>query len=110
MEKLSKIELVKHKEDDEEFGGYFIMNGNEYLIRKLIAQRRNYVSDYYYNTRNMSLFTELYSQPMALIRKSWVDSGLFFSEYGISIRCVRNDQIGSVCDVMINIFFLTFNI
>lgn len=41
---LGKTDLVKHKEDDEEFGGYFIMNGNEFLIRTLIAQRRNYVS------------------------------------------------------------------
>lgn len=44
IEKMSRAELIKHKEDEEEFGGYFIMNGNEYLIRKLIAQRRNYVS------------------------------------------------------------------
>lgn len=43
IEKLSRTELIRHKEDEEEFGGYFIMNGNEYLIRKLIAQRRNYV-------------------------------------------------------------------
>lgn len=40
---MSKADIVKHKEDSEEFGGYFIMNGNEYIIRKLIAQRRNYV-------------------------------------------------------------------
>lgn len=75
LEKLSRSELIKKKEDSEEFGGYFIMNGNEYFIRKLIAQRRNY--------------------PMAIIRNSWKDSGQFFSEYGVSIRCVRNDQIGS---------------
>lgn len=75
LEKLTKSLLIKHKEDEEEFGGYFIMNGNEYLIRKLIAQRRNY--------------------PMAISRSSWKDSGQFFSEFGISIRCVRNDQIGA---------------
>ncbi|KAH9421488.1 DNA-directed RNA polymerase I subunit RPA2 [Dermatophagoides pteronyssinus] len=75
LEKLTRSELIHRKEDSEEFGGYFIMNGNEYLIRKLIAQRRNY--------------------PMAIIRSSWKDSGQFFSEYGVSIRCVRNDQIGS---------------
>ncbi|KAH9510873.1 DNA-directed RNA polymerase I subunit RPA2 [Dermatophagoides farinae] len=75
LEKLTRSELIHRKEDSEEFGGYFIMNGNEYLIRKLIAQRRNY--------------------PMAIIRSSWKDSGQFFSEHGVSIRCVRNDQIGS---------------
>jgi len=67
--------MVAHKEDEEEFGGYFIMNGNEYLLRKLIAQRRNY--------------------PMAISRTSWRESGQFFSEFGISIRCVRADQLGS---------------
>ena len=33
---------------------------------------------------------------MAISRSSWKDSGQFFSEFGISIRCVRNDQIGAV--------------
>jgi DNA-directed RNA polymerase len=36
--------LVRRKEDSEEIGGYFIINGNERLIRFLTAQRRNYVS------------------------------------------------------------------
>src|SRR6218665_55112 len=75
LEKFGRKELIQHKEDEEEFGGYFIMNGNEYLLRKLIAQRRNY--------------------PMAIARTSWKESGQFFSEFGISIRCVRSDQLGS---------------
>lgn len=33
---------------------------------------------------------------MAISRNSWKDSGQFFSEFGVSIRCVRNDQIGAV--------------
>lgn len=38
-------------------------------------------------------------QPLGLARNSWKESGQLFSEYGISIRCVRDDQIGSVMNV-----------
>ncbi|XP_054157699.1 DNA-directed RNA polymerase I subunit RPA2-like [Oppia nitens] len=75
IEKLTRKQLVKHKEDTEEFGGYFLVNGNERVVRLLTAQRRNY--------------------PLALSRKSWKDSGQLFSQYGISMRCVRPDQMGS---------------
>ena len=37
-------ELVKHHEEVEEMGGYFIINGIEKIARMLIMQRRNYVS------------------------------------------------------------------
>ena len=33
---LSEEELVKKHEDMAEFGGYFIINGNERLIRMLV--------------------------------------------------------------------------
>ena len=33
---MSEDELVQHKEDCFEFGGYFIVNGNERLIRMLV--------------------------------------------------------------------------
>ena len=36
--------LVRHKEEAQEFGGYFIVNGNERIVRMLIMPRRNYVS------------------------------------------------------------------
>jgi len=39
---LSEAELVKRKEDMYEFGGYFIINGNERIIRMLIMNKRNY--------------------------------------------------------------------
>jgi DNA-directed RNA polymerase I subunit RPA2 len=41
---LTPKQLVQRKEDAEEFGGYWIVNGNERVIRLLTAQRRNYVS------------------------------------------------------------------
>jgi DNA-directed RNA polymerase I subunit RPA2 len=40
---MSSAELVAHHEEPEEFGGYFIINGNERLIRYLILPRRNHV-------------------------------------------------------------------
>ena len=36
MAKLSPEDLVKHHEDCNEFGGYFILNGLEKLIRMLV--------------------------------------------------------------------------
>jgi DNA-directed RNA polymerase I subunit RPA2 len=39
---LSEEELTKRKEDCYEFGGYFIINGNERIVRMLIMNKRNY--------------------------------------------------------------------
>ncbi|EGV64922.1 DNA-directed RNA polymerase I subunit rpa2 [Yamadazyma tenuis] len=72
LQNLSPDELVKHKEESDEFGGYFIVNGIEKLIRMLIVQRRNH--------------------PMALIRPSFASRGNSYTKYGIQIRCVRPDQ------------------
>ncbi|KAI8846540.1 DNA-directed RNA polymerase I subunit RPA2 [Chytridium lagenaria] len=72
LEGKSPSELVKAREDVSEFGGYFIVNGNERLIRLLIVPRRNH--------------------PIALIRTSFIKRGPTYSQYGIQIRCVRPDQ------------------
>ena len=72
MEKASPAQLVEHKEESDEFGGYFIVNGNEKLIRMLIVSKRNY--------------------PMAIIRGSFVKRGHAYTKYGIQIRSVRPDQ------------------
>lgn len=56
----------------EEFGGYFIVNGIERLIRLLIAPRRNH--------------------PVALIRPSFQKRGPTYTDKGVQIRCVRPDQ------------------
>ncbi|KAG8965431.1 hypothetical protein FRC05_003268 [Tulasnella sp. 425] len=69
---LSSAELVSRHEEAEEFGGYFIINGNERLIRYLILPRRNY--------------------PMAVTRNSFQNRGPTYTRYGVSIRCVRTDQ------------------
>lgn len=72
LEKCSPSELVQRKEDSEELGGYFIVNGIEKLVRMLIVPKRNY--------------------PMAISRKAFSARGSSFTELGISIRSVRPDQ------------------
>ncbi|KAI9892084.1 MAG: DNA-directed RNA polymerase I subunit RPA2 [Vezdaea aestivalis] len=72
LEKCSPAGLVRNKEESEELGGYFIVNGNERLIRMLIVGRRNF--------------------PLAVIRPSFKNRGPTYSHFGILIRCVRPDQ------------------
>ncbi|KAF2088564.1 beta and beta-prime subunits of DNA dependent RNA-polymerase [Saccharata proteae CBS 121410] len=72
LEGMTPAQLVTAKEETEELGGYFIVNGIEKLIRMLIVGRRNY--------------------PMAIIRPSFVNRGNTYTRYGIQIRSVRPDQ------------------
>lgn len=72
LEHSTPAQLVQHKEESEELGGYFIVNGIEKLIRMLIVSRRNY--------------------PMAIIRGSFVNRGSTYTKYGMQIRSVRPDQ------------------
>ncbi|KAJ3389524.1 hypothetical protein HDU84_008635 [Entophlyctis sp. JEL0112] len=72
IENASPRELVKLKEDSSEFGGYFIVNGIERLVRLLIVPRRNHV--------------------IAIERGSFQKRGPTYSTYGVSIRCVRDDM------------------
>ncbi|KAI5477061.1 DNA-directed RNA polymerase I subunit RPA2 [Pseudohyphozyma bogoriensis] len=69
---LAPAELVKHHEEAEEMGGYFIINGNERLIRFLIVPRRNHVT--------------------SIIRPSFTNRGAAYTQYGVAIRSVRPDQ------------------
>ena len=68
----SPKELIEMHEDPDEFGGYFLCNGIERLIRLLIVPRRNF--------------------PTAIIRPSFANRGPTYSQYGVSIRSVRPDQ------------------
>ncbi|KAL2827151.1 hypothetical protein BDW59DRAFT_171451 [Aspergillus cavernicola] len=72
LEKATPAELVQHKEESEELGGYFIVNGNEKLIRMLIVGRRNY--------------------PMGIVRNTFVNRGHAYTKFGMQIRSVRPDQ------------------
>ncbi|XP_068648469.1 DNA-directed RNA polymerase I subunit 2 [Aristolochia californica] len=64
--------LVAHKEEAMEMGGYFICGGLERLVRILIMPKRNY--------------------PMAVIRSGFKNRHDGFTDKGIIIRCVREDQ------------------
>ena len=68
---MSSSDLVRHHEEPEEFGGYFIINGNERLIRYLILPRRNHV--------------------ISLLRP-FSSRGPSYTQYAVQIRCVRPDQ------------------
>ncbi|CAL1530216.1 unnamed protein product [Lymnaea stagnalis] len=72
---LNPKELVRHGEEPEEMGGYFIVNGNEKVIRLLIQPRRNY--------------------PLCLCRHSWKKRGPEYTEFGVTVRCVREDQMAN---------------
>uniref|UniRef100_A0A8D0CRW2 DNA-directed RNA polymerase subunit beta n=1 Tax=Sander lucioperca TaxID=283035 RepID=A0A8D0CRW2_SANLU len=69
---MSPKELVEHHEEAEEMGGYFIVNGNEKVIRMLIMPRRNY--------------------PIAMSRPKWKSRGQGYTQFGISMRCVKEEH------------------
>jgi len=60
---LSEEELIAKREDLAELGGYFIVNGNERIIRMLIMTKRNY--------------------PVAFYRPTFVNRGKMFSPYAV---------------------------
>lgn len=74
---MSPKELVAHSEHEQEWGGYFIIKGLERLVRMLIMTRRNY--------------------PIAIKRPSWKTRGEQFSDLGISLRSVQEDNTATVC-------------
>ncbi|XP_077463108.1 DNA-directed RNA polymerase I subunit RPA2 isoform X1 [Stigmatopora argus] len=69
---MTPRELVEHHEEAEEMGGYFIVNGMEKVIRMLVMPRRNY--------------------PVAMTRPKWKSRGTGYTQYGISMRCVREEH------------------
>ncbi|KAG5436926.1 hypothetical protein PCANB_001336 [Pneumocystis canis] len=72
IEKLSSADLIASREDADELGGYFIINGNEKIIRMFIIPRRNYL--------------------MALVRQSFTNRGTYYTQFATQIRCVRSDE------------------
>jgi DNA-directed RNA polymerase I subunit RPA2 len=65
-------QLVELKEEANEVGGYFVMNGIERVIRLLQVPCRNYAS--------------------AIERSSYKNRGPAYSDKGVAMRCVRRDQ------------------
>ncbi|VDM31556.1 unnamed protein product [Hydatigera taeniaeformis] len=72
LSKMPRSDFPKHNEEERELGGYFIVNGNERLLRLLIMARRNY--------------------PLAIARSSFKKRGSGYTEYAILMRCVRDDE------------------
>lgn len=83
---MSSKQLVEHGEHEQEWGGYFIIKGLERLIRMLLMTRRNY--------------------PIAIRRLGWKGRGEQFSDLGILLRTVRDDNTATVCIFEWNIFFI----
>ena len=69
---MTELQLVQHKENASEFGGYFIVHGLEKLMRLLIVGKRNY--------------------PVAIYRPSYTNRGRYYTAYAIQMRCVREDM------------------
>ncbi|KAK2584036.1 hypothetical protein KPH14_006488 [Odynerus spinipes] len=72
LNKMSPSELISHGEHEQEWGGYFIVKGHERLIRMLLMTRRNY--------------------PIAIRRSGWKTRGIQFSDLGLLLRSVRDDN------------------
>ncbi len=69
LAQATRQELIAHKEEGNEMGGYFMCNGIERIIRCLIAQRRHYV--------------------MALRRGAYRKRGANYTECATLLRCGR---------------------
>ncbi|KAJ1728702.1 hypothetical protein LPJ61_003892 [Coemansia biformis] len=72
LQNMGPADLIRQHEEPGEMGGYFIVNGNEKVVRLLIAQRRNHV--------------------LAIQRPSYGSRGPGFTPFATQIRCVRKDQ------------------
>jgi DNA-directed RNA polymerase I subunit RPA2 len=68
---LNPEQLVRCKEDPDERGGYFILNGNEKVVRLLVQPKANYVH--------------------ALIRPSFANRGPLYTKFATQMRCMRDD-------------------
>ncbi len=76
-------ELVGLKEEANECGGYFIVNGIERIIRLLQLTRRNHA--------------------MAISRGAFKNRGTGYTDKGVTMRCVRPDQ----SSVTVTLHYLT---
>ena len=65
---MNSKQLVDHGEDENETGGFFIVNGKEKVIRMIEVPRRNF--------------------PITLVRPHFKKRGAYFTEYGVFVRSV----------------------
>nr|AOE43175.1 RNA polymerase I second largest subunit [Cavenderia deminutiva] len=69
---MSPQQLIDHHEEALEMGGYFVVNGNEKLVRMLVANKGNH--------------------PVALQRKAWSNRGPGYTKHGVVIRSLLPDR------------------
>jgi DNA-directed RNA polymerase I subunit RPA2 len=77
---MTSKQLVEKKEEPNELGGYFLINGNERLVRFLILPRSNHVT--------------------ALERPSFANRGPSYSRFGCAIRCVHPDDLVGITNTI----------
>ncbi|CAD6920841.1 unnamed protein product [Tilletia caries] len=77
---MTSRQLADRMEETTEMGGYFIINGNERLIRFLIVNRANHV--------------------VAIDRPSFQNRGPSYSTKGCMIRCLHRDDLTSVTNTV----------
>jgi DNA-directed RNA polymerase I subunit RPA2 len=77
---MSSAELVARGEEQNEMGGYFIINGNERLVRFLIVPKANHVT--------------------AIERSAFEKRGPSYSRKACTIRCVPKDDLASMTNTV----------
>mmetsp|Transcript_5671 Transcript_5671/g.17745 ORF Transcript_5671/g.17745 Transcript_5671/m.17745 type:complete len:1002 (-) Transcript_5671:1003-4008(-) len=77
---LNEAGLVAAREESCEFGGYFIINGLEKVLRLIQVPMRN--------------------MPLAIRRSAFKGRGPFYTQYAVMMRCARSDQ--SSCTITIH--------
>ena len=75
LKKYDASKLIQLREEEREFGGYFIVRGCERCVRLLQVARRNHA--------------------MATERNSYRSRGPTYTDKGVFMRCVRADQSSS---------------
>lgn len=68
---MNPTQLVSRKEDPDERGGYFVINGNEKVVRLLIQPKTNHI--------------------LAVTRGAFQNRGPLYSKYATQMRCMRED-------------------
>ncbi|KAF8794435.1 DNA-directed RNA polymerase I subunit RPA2 like protein [Argiope bruennichi] len=80
LKSLSKAQLIKHGEDLNDPGGYFIVDGSERIIRTFVMPRRNY--------------------PLALVNQKWKLIGNGYSQYAVFTSC--NKENHTISDIYLH--------
>lgn len=93
LDSIDRNKYPSVREDRDELGGYFIVNGIEKLVRFLIIQKRNFV--------------------FAHSKGSYLKKGRNLTEHAVSVRSVGNDEIASLMHIHYaqdgNVYFRGFH-